>query len=125
MAGRGLAARACDAHDLELLRRLAEEHVGGGSHRRPRIADDDLRHRQVELAFDDERDRSALDRLRRKVVPVGVLAGHGEEDRAAGDPARVVGEIQHLDRRASQHLHGLERWDEALQVHPPECTRAR
>ena len=57
------------------------------------------------------------DRLRREVVAVGPRARHGEEERAGADRARVVGEIAHLDRRAPEHLHRLERCDEALQVH--------
>ncbi len=88
-ARRRLAARAGDADDLELAGRLAEEHVRRGSHRRARVAHDDLRHGQVERALDDERDRSVLDRLRREVVAVGALAGHGEEEARRARPTRA------------------------------------
>ena len=124
-ARRRLPARAGDADHLELPGRLAEEHVRRGRHRRARVADDDLRHGQVERALDDERDRSALHRLRREVVAVDARARHGEEERARADRASVVGEIAHLDRKAPEHLHRLERCDEALQIHSGrECTRA-
>ncbi len=123
-ARRGLATRAGDADDLKLARRLAEEHVGSRSHRRADVADDDLRHGQVERALDDERDRPALHCLRREVVAVGTGARHGEEERARTDRSGVVGEIAHLDRWAPEHLDRLERCNEALQVHlGRECTR--
>ena len=123
-ARRRLAARTGDADHLELPRRLAEEHIRSRSHRRARVADDDLRHGQVECALDDERDGPALHCLRREVVAVGTRARHGEEERARTDRTGVVGEIAHLDRWAPEHLHRLERCDEALQIHlGRECTR--
>ena len=65
-----------------------------------------------------------LHRLRREVVAVGPPAGHGKEERAGRNRTGVVREIAHLDRRAPEHLHRLERCDEALQVHlGRECTR--
>ena len=73
-ARRRLSARAGDADDLELAGRLAEEDVRRRSHRRTRVADDDLRHGHVERALHDERDRPALDRLGREVVAVGARA---------------------------------------------------
>ena len=117
VARRGLAARAGDADHLELAGRLAEEDVRNRSHGGARVPDDDLRHRQIERALDDERNRPALHRLRREVVSVGTRARHGEEERARADRAGVVGEIAHLDRKAPEHLHRLERCDEALQLH--------
>src|SRR5204862_8226400 len=116
--------RAGDAGHLELPGRLAEEDVSSRSHRRARVADDDLRHGQVERALDDERDRSALHRLRREVVAVGTRAREREEERVGRYRTGVVGEIAHLDRKAPEHLHRLERCDEALQLHlGRECTR--
>ena len=73
----------------------------------------------------DESDRTSLHRLGSEVVAVGAPAADGEEEGAGRDRAGVVGEIAHLDRRASKHLHRLERCQEALQVHPSECTCAR
>ena len=124
-ARRRLAARAGDADDLELAGRLAEEHVRCGRHRSAGVRNHDLRHRQRELTLYDERHRPRLDRSAGEVVPVGVLARHGEEECSGGDSASVVREIPYLDRRASEHLRRLERSDEALQVHPAESTRAR
>jgi hypothetical protein len=66
--------------------------------------------------LDDEGDRSAVHRLRCEVVAVRTLPRDGEEERAGTDRTRVVGKIAHLDP-AAEHLHRLERCDEALQVH--------
>jgi hypothetical protein len=108
-ARRRLAARPRDADDLELAGRLAEEDVGRGRHRRARVGDDELRHRQVERPLHDEGDRAPLHRLRREVVAVGALTGNGEEETARRDRARVVRKIAHLDRMAPEHLRRLER----------------
>ena len=121
----GLAARSRDADDLQLAGRLAEEDVGSRRHRRAGVGDDDLRHRQVEPTLHHERNRPAPHSIRSEIVPVGVLTRHGEEEVARRDGPSVVGEITYLDRRASEHLQRLERCDQALQVHPAECTRAR
>ena len=42
-------------------------------------------------------------------MAVGTLAGHREEQGAGRDGTGVIREIAHLDRRAPQHLHRLER----------------
>ena len=69
------------------------------------------------------RNGTALDRLGREVVAVRALARDGEEQGAGHHGTGVVGEIQDLDRWASEHLHRLERRDEALQIHlGRECT---
>src|SRR5581483_2487678 len=117
-----LAARAGDADDLELARRLAEEDVRRRRHRGAGVADDDLRHVELERPLDDERDGAVLDRLLREVVPVRPLPGDAEEDVSPRDGPRVVGEIDHLDRRAPEHVHRLERYDEARQIHPEKPT---
>ena len=68
--------------------------------------------------LDDQRDGAVLDRLCGEVVPVGVLAGDGEERRAGGDGARVVGEVPHLNGvGAAEDRLWCERSDEALELH--------
>src|SRR5207247_10236624 len=79
---------------------------------------------QIEGVLGDERDRSAIHGLRGEVVTVGPRAMEREEERAGCYRTRVVGEIAHLDRKAPEHPHRLERCDEALQLHlGRECTR--
>ena len=68
--------------------------------------------------LDDERDRTVLDRLRREVVPVGVLAGDGEERRAGNDGTRVVGEVPHLNGvGAAEDRLWCKRSNKALELH--------
>ena len=64
-----------------------------------------------------------LHRFGGEFMSVRALPRHGEEERTRPDRARVVGEIAHLDP-AAEHLHRLERCNEALIVHlGRECTR--
>ena len=69
-------------------------------------------------------DGAVLDRLRREVVPVGALAGNGEERRAGGDGARVVREVPHLDGvGAAENRLRCERGYKALELHGANATR--
>ena len=86
-------------------------------HRRARVRDDELRHREVERALDDERDRAVRDRLRREIVAVGALARDAEEERPGVGGARVVGEIANVGRRRTDDFRRRERGDQPLQVH--------
>ena len=116
--GRRLPARSRDARNLELARRLPEERIRGGRHRSPGRGHDELRNLRLDRTLDDERDGTVLDRLCREVVPVGVLAGDGEERRAGSDGARVVGEVPHLNGvGAAEDRLWCERSDEALELH--------
>ena len=79
---RRLPVRPGHARELELLRRLSEEDVRRDGHRLPRRRNDELRHVDVEHPLDDERRRTALDRLPREVVPVDALSANAEEESA-------------------------------------------
>ena len=116
--GRRLAVRAGDAGDLELARRLAEEDVRRGRHRRARGRHHQLRNLRLDGPLDDEDDGAVLDRLAGEVVAVRVLAGDAEERRAGGDGARVVREVSHLDGvGAAEDRLRCERGNEALELH--------
>ena len=98
---RRLAARAGDAGDLELLRRPAEELVGGDRHRGTRVGHDDLRHRSrssgrsTTSATAPRSTASAARSRARRPAP------RARRRRARrGDGARVVGEVANLDRSA-------------------------
>ena len=122
--GRRLPVRPRHAHDLELLRRLAEEGVRGDRHRCPAVGDDELRASHVELALDDQRGRAPLERFPRKVVAVDPGAADAEEQGAGHDIPRVVGEVADLDRLGSGHLarpdlRRGERADQRLELHRP------
>ena len=95
--GRGLAARAGDAGDLELARRLAEEDVGRGRHRGPGRRDDELRDVRLDGTLDDQDDGAVRHRLHGVVMTVRPLAGYGEESGARRDRTCVVRKIPHLD----------------------------
>ena len=67
---------------------------------------------------DEDRPRRSRTACCCEVVPVRALAGDGEERRAGGDPARVVGEVSHLDGvGAAENRLRCERGDEALELH--------
>ena len=114
---RGLAARPGDARDLELLRRVLEEHIGRGRHRRARIAHDHLRDVELEHAFDDERDGTVGNRCGREVVPVDAHPRHGEEQCTRRHRAGVVCEVMDLDRSVPEDIHRVERSDQTLELH--------
>ena len=80
---RRLPIRPCDARDLELLRRLAEERVRSDGHRGPRVRHHELRHVASELhrVLDDERARTPLDGGTRERVSVDATPGNAEEER--------------------------------------------
>ena len=83
--------------------------------------DDELRHGRLDRALDDEDGRAVPHRLGREVVPVGALAGDGEERGAGRDGARVVGEVPHLDGvGAAENRLRCERGDKALELHGAE-----
>jgi len=119
---RRLPVRAGDPGHLELLRRLAEEGIGGDRHRGAGVVDDELRDsvlvlRQLDRVLHDERDRPVLDRLGREVVPVGPLARHAEERRTRRHRPSVVGELAHLDWLLPENRLRRERGDQALELH--------
>ena len=116
--GGRLPARSRDAGNLELARGLPEEHICGGRHRSPGRRHDELRNLRLDGMLDDQRDRTILDRLCREVMPVGVLAGDGEERRAGSDGARVVGEVPHLNGiGAAEDRLWCKRSNKALELH--------
>ena len=69
-----LPVRSRDTCDLELLRRLAEEEVGGDCHRLAHGRHDELRDIDLERPLDDDGGSTALDRLPGEVVAVDSLA---------------------------------------------------
>ena len=94
---RRLAVRPGDRGDLELARRVAEEERGGGPHRGADARHDELRQRR--------RRRAARRRARPRRPPAAparscpsTFAPDAEEERARRDGARVVGEVEDLDR---------------------------
>jgi hypothetical protein len=111
------ASRAGDSRELQLSRRLGEEHVGGDRHRRSRRGHEELRNVDVERALHDESGCAALDRLPGEVVPVDALTGHAEEERPSGDGAGVVGEVADVDRTAPGHLARRECPDQGVELH--------
>ena len=119
-----LPARAGDAGDLELARRLAEEDVGRGRHRRPRGRDNELGYLRLDGPLDDEDDGAVLDRLYGEVVAVCALAGNGEEGGARRDGTCLVGKVPHLDGvGAAENRLRCERGNEALELHGGERYR--
>jgi hypothetical protein len=111
---RGLAVRARDPRDLELLAGPAEKLVRDRRHRAARVGDDDLRDVEVERPLDDQRDRAVSNRVRSEVVPVGARARNAEEERARAGRSGVVGQVADLHGGASQDVRGGERCDDAL-----------
>ena len=119
MGGRRLAVRPGDPGHGQPLGRDAEEHVGGDRHRRTRGLDDELRHRDVDRALDDERDGTGRDGVRRQVVPVGTGPGHAEEERVVAHAAGVVREVEDLDGPSPDHVTRRERADQRVELHRP------
>ena len=66
---------------------MAVELNGARSHRRPRVADDELRDGDFERPLDDEGYGSALDRFGGERVAVVAIALDAEEERARNDGA--------------------------------------
>ena len=51
-------------------------------------------------------------------MPVGALAGHGEERRTGTDGARIVGKVPHLNGvGTAENRLRCERGDKALELH--------
>ena len=113
---RRLAVRPRHADDLELLRRLPEEHIRGDSHRRADVLHDELRNVDLEQALDHESDRAPFDRLPREIVTVDPFSRDAEEERALRHRARVVGKVADHDRPGSGHLARGERPDQGLEL---------
>jgi hypothetical protein len=111
---RRLAVRARHRHDLELARGVAEEQDGRRPHRRTHARHQQLRDVRLDLPFDDEGDCTGCHRLGRELVAVGPGAGNAEEERAWSDGARVVGEVEDLDRRLAG---SPDRLRKAVQIH--------
>ena len=107
------------ADDAELGGRVAPEAGGDRRHRRPRVGDERPGCTgQVELALDDQRRRPGLDRRRREVVAVGVLADDAEEERPGADPAAVVGEARDIDAGVADEARGIEPSDQLSEFQP-------
>ncbi len=83
---RRLAVRPRHADDVELLRRLPEEHVSGDSHGGAYVLDDELRNVDVEQPLDHESDGAPFDRLPREIVTVDPFSGDTEEERSPATP---------------------------------------
>ena len=115
--GGRFSVRAGDTRDLELARRVVEEHDRRLRHRAPRVGNDDLDDVELERPFDDQRDSAALHGVPGERMPIVPFAGHAEEKRSGLDGARVVGEVGDLDRSALDDVRWSERFDDALQVH--------
>ena len=98
--------------DPQLGGRVAPESGGDRRHRRPCVADEDLRDGQLEPALDDECRRARLDRRRGEVMAVGSLADDAEEQRPAGDPPAVVGQPADLDAGVAEDLGAIEPSDQ-------------
>ena len=131
--GRRLAVRAGHAGDLELLRRPAEELVGGDGHRCARARDDELRHVELERPLDDQRHRAVRDRVGGELVPVRARPGNAEEEAPRPGGAGVVGEVGDLDGSPPEHVRRRERRDQLVDLHrgaslppgPAEAARPR
>ena len=92
VGGRRLAVRARDPDDRELMRGIAVPPRRGAGEGRPRRVHDDLRGGHVgEWPLHDHGGRTTVRRGGREVVAVGVLAGHGHEQRAVRHGPRIVG----------------------------------
>src|SRR5262249_35386815 len=113
---RRLAVGPRDADNVKPVRRPPEEHVGGRSHRRTRVRDDDLRHPNIERPLDDERDGTLRHRLAGEVVAVRTSARHAEEERPRADAVGRVRELLHVDGSATDHVDRPHCGDEALQI---------
>ena len=114
---RRLAVGAGHTDDLELPGRLPEERVGRDRHRSAHVGYDELRHRDVELAPDDEGSRAPLDRLPGEIVPVDTRTGNAEKESAVRDAPRVVRKVADRNRPGSGHLARGERPDQGLELH--------
>ena len=108
--GRRLPVRSRDPGDLELARRVAEEGVGRKGHRLAGVRDDELRHRQVELALDDQCGGAVGDGLRCVVVPVRLHPGDADEESPRSHAPCVVGQVGDVDGgrvRGARGVHGV------------------
>ena len=115
-----LPVRSRDTCDLELLRRLAEEEVGGDCHRLAHGRHEELRDIDLERPLDDDGGSTALDRLPGEVVAVHSLAADAEEERAGGHAPRVVREVGDFYGPPSRHLARRESPDQGIQLHRSE-----
>ena len=115
-----LPVRSRDTCDLELLRRLAEEEVGGDCHRLAHGRHDELRDIDLERTLDDDGGSTALDRLPGEVVAVDALAGDAEEERSGGHTPGVVREVGDLDGPSTNHLARRESLNQGVERHSSE-----
>ena len=116
---RGLAVRAGDGGDLELVRRRAEECVRGRRHGSADARHHELRNVDGYGPLDHERDCSTGHCPVGELVAVHSEAGHAEEQRARCDSPRVVGEVVHLHHRRVHDLTRLESRSETVELHVP------
>jgi hypothetical protein len=123
--GRRLPVRPRDARELELFRRLAEEHVCGYGHGLAGRRDDELRDIHVQDPLHDQRRRAALDRLPREIVAVDPLTADAEEQRTGRHLPRVVREVADLHGPARGHLAGRERTDQVIDLHAKRLEKPR
>ncbi len=121
---RRLAVRPRHARELELLRRLAEESIGGNRHRLAHGGNEQLRDVDLERSLDDDGCRTALDRLPREIVAVDTRPAHAEEQRARRDASCVIGEVGDLDRLPPGHFARRESRHESIQLHAGRLEKA-
>jgi hypothetical protein len=112
VAGGGLAIGAGHPDHVELVAGMAVEGVGGGPHRRPRRAHQQLRQVEVEEALDHQRHCSCRLRLGGEVMAVDAEAGHAEVQCSRHGRSGVVGERGDLPRRTTPHLERPDRPDQ-------------
>ena len=67
--------------------------------------------------LDEERDRAAIDRCGRELVPVDPRADHAAEERSRGRGAMVVDDVGDGDGRVVDDLEHLGRIQEVVQQH--------
>jgi hypothetical protein len=81
----GLAVRPCDAHHVQLGRRVVIKARGGGPHRGADVVHHHVRHAQLERALRDERRGPPLHRIRSEIMAVRAEARHAKKERPRGD----------------------------------------
>jgi hypothetical protein len=91
---------------------VAVEGIGGGAHRSPRGAHQQLRQVDVEEALDHQRHGPRRLRLAGEVVAVDAEAGHAEVQCSRHSRSGVVGERGDLPRRTTPHLERPDRPDQ-------------
>ena len=98
--GRGLAVRAGDPDDRELVARIAVPPGGGDCERLTRVGYDELWQPDLGKGVVDQRCRGAGGRGgSHELVPIDMETGHGHEQRSPSDRPRIVGHAADGDGR--------------------------